>query len=50
MKCFTTLKLNTLIFLVKKCEKLWNAKSSHIFFDKNIGVFQMLIFEILTKR
>ena len=48
VKCFTTLKPNTLIFFV---EKLRDCKSfSHFFSTKNIGVFQVLTFEILTKR
>ena len=45
VKCFTTLLLSTLIFFVEKMRK-----ASHIFSAKNIGIFQILMFEILTKR
>ena len=45
VKCFTTLKPNTLIFLV---ERKRNCKSfSHFFSTKNIGIFKILAFEIL---
>ena len=51
------MRSNTLIFLVEKMreafavEKLLYCKSfSHFFFNKNIGIFQMLTFEIITKR
>ena len=49
VKCFTTLKPNTLIFLVekkKKKEKLLHFKS---FLTKNIGIFKILAFEILIQ-
>ena len=36
-------------FLLKKCEKLCTAKASHIFSTKNIGIFEILMFAILTK-
>ena len=36
---------NTLKYFVEKMRK-----ASHIFSAKNIGIFQILIFEILTKR
>ena len=39
VKCFRTLLPNTLIFFVEK-----------IFATKNIGKFQKLMFEILSKR
>ena len=45
VKCFTALLPNTPIFFVEKC-----AKASHIFSTKNIGVFEILTFEILTTR
>ena len=46
-----TLLTNTLIFLVEKNERSFcTAKASHIFSTKNIGVFEILPFEILTKR
>ena len=47
IKCFTTLLPNTLIFFV---EKMREAFASHIFSTKNIGIFQILTFEILTKH
>ena len=51
VKCFTTLLLNTLIFLVEKIKAAFAiAKASHIFSTKNIGKFQILTFEILTYR
>ena len=39
-------------FWLKKWEKLLHctAKASHIFSTKNIGIFEMLTFEILTPR
>ena len=42
-----TLLPNTLIFFI---EKMREAKASHIFSTKNIGIFQILTFEILMKR
>ena len=50
VKCFMTLLPNTLIFLLKKCEKLLHCKSFSHFPTKNIGKFKILTFEILTKR
>ena len=51
VKCLTTSQPNTLIFFVEKNERSFcTAKASNIFSAKNIGVFQMLTFEILTKR
>ena len=50
VKCFTTLLLNILIFLLKNERSFCTAKASHIFSTKNIGTFQILAFEILTKR
>ena len=50
VKCFMTLIPNILIFLLKKCEKLLQCKSFLHFFNKNIGVIQLLRFEILMKR
>ena len=51
VKCFTTLSPNTLKFFVEKNEKSFCiAKASHIFSTKNIGIFEILTFEILTIR
>ena len=51
VKCYVTLKTNTLIFYVEKKERSFCiAKASHIFSTKNIGTFHILTFEILTKR
>ena len=50
-KCFTTLLPNTMIYFVEKIERSFcSAKASHIFSTINIGLFQILTFEILTKR
>ena len=38
------------IFLLKSERSFCNAKASHIFSTKNIGVFETLKFEILMKR
>ena len=46
VKCFTTLLPNVLIYFLEKL----SAKASHIFSTKNIGLSQILMFEILTKR
>ena len=37
------------IFVEKNERSFRTAKASHIFSSKNIGVFQILTFEILTK-
>ena len=51
VKCFTTLLPNTLIFFDEKNERSFcTAKATHIFSTKNNGIFQILMFEILTKR
>ena len=51
VKYFMTLLPNTLIFFIENNERCFcNAKASHIFSIKNIDLFQILIFEILTKR
>ena len=52
VKCFTTLLPNALNFFVEKKNKrsFCIAKSSDFFFNKSIGIFEMLMFEILTKR
>ena len=47
VKCFTSLKPNTLIFFVQKMREA--AKASNIFSTKNIGVFEIYKFKILTK-
>ena len=49
VKCFMTLQPNSLIFFVAKMREA-SAKASHIFSTKNIGVFQILTFGIVTKR
>ena len=42
---------NTLKFFVeKRREKLLHCKSFSDFFDKNIGIFEIVTLEILTKR
>ena len=49
VKCFTTFQPNTLKFFVKKMREAC-AKASHIFSTKNIGIFEILMFEILTRN
>ena len=50
VKCFATLEPNTLKFFVEKNERSFcTAKASHIFSTKNIGIFEILMFEILSK-
>ena len=49
LKCSNLLP-NILIFFVDKNVRTFcNAKASHMFFSKNIGIIQLLTFEILTK-
>ena len=62
IKCLTILWPNTLIFLLKNERSFCNAKVSHIFFNnnknkkkhkkkkQNTGLFEILMFEILTNR
>ena len=50
VKCFTTLKPTTLIFFSKDERSFCTAKASHIFSTKNIGIFEKLLSENLTKR
>ena len=51
VKCFATSLPNTLIFLVGKMRKAFALqKLSHFFSTKNIGIFEILMFEILTSR
>ena len=46
-----TLLPNTLIFFVEKMREAFaNAKASHIFSAKNIGIFEIVRFEILMSR
>ena len=45
VKCYLTIKQNTQIFFVEK-----NERSFPHFFNKNIGIYDILKFEILTKR
>ena len=49
VKCFTTLYPNTLKFFVEKTREAFALKAFHIFSTKNIGIFEILMFEILTK-
>ena len=50
VKCFTTLLPNTLIFFVEKMREAFAVQNLLTFFSiKNIGLFQVLMFEILTK-
>ena len=48
LKCLTTLLPNTLKFFVEKMRDSF-ALASHIFSAKNIGIFEILTFEILTE-
>ena len=56
VKCFTTLLPNTLIFFVEKMreafalQKLLKCKSFLHFSTKNIGIFEILTFEILKSH
>ena len=51
VKYFATSLPNTLIFLVGKIRKaLALQKPPHFFSTKNIGIFEILTFEILTSR
>ena len=51
MKCFKTFFLNTLIFFVEKMTEDFALQKLLTFFSaKNIGVFEILKFEILTKH
>ena len=51
VKCFTTLQPNTLKFFVQNNERSFcSAKAPHVFSAKNIGIFEILTFEILKKR
>ena len=51
VKYFTTLLLNTLIFFVEKMREAFALqKLFTFFFIKNIGIFEILTFEILTSR
>ena len=51
VKCFTTLFPNTLIFFVEKMREAFALQKLLTFFQqKKIGIFQILAFEILTKR
>ena len=51
VKCFTDfITKYTDIFWWKNERSFRTAKASHIFSTKNIGMFEILKFEILTKR
>ena len=51
VKCFTTLYLNTLIYFVEKMREAFALQKLLTFFStKKNGDFQILGFEILTKR
>ena len=47
-KCFITKYTN--IFFQKSERSFCDAKASHNFSTKNVGAFEILMFEILTKR
>ena len=50
-KCFTILQPNTLTFFVEKMRKAFAMQKLLTFFrQKNNGIFQILTFEMLTKR
>ena len=50
-KCFMTLPPNTQIFFVEKMRAAFALQKLLTFFQQNnIGVFEILRFEILTKR
>ena len=49
VKCFTTLLPNTMIFFVEKMKEAFALQKLLTFFStKNIGLFEILTFEILT--
>ena len=49
VKCFTTSVPNTLIFFVEKMREAFALQKLLTFFStKNIGIFEMLTFEILA--
>ena len=51
VKCFWTGKENTLIFFVEKMREAFAMQKLLIFFStKNIGIYDILTFEILTKH
>ena len=50
VECFMTLSPNILIFFVEKMREAFALQKLLTFFNKNIGLFQILTFEILTKR
>ena len=52
VKCFTTSLPNTLIFFVEKMRGTFALQKLLVFFfsTKNIGIFEILTFEILTSR
>ena len=50
VKCFTTLKPNTLIFFVEKMREAFALQSFSHFSTKNIEFCQISTFEILTKH
>ena len=51
VKCFATLLPNTLNFFVEKIRKAFALQKLLTFFQQNnIGIFEILMFEILTKR
>ena len=51
VKCFMTLLSNTPKFFVEKMREAFALQKLLTFFQqKNIGIFEILMFEILTKR
>ena len=50
VKCFTTLYPKTLKFFVEKMREAFAVQKLLSFSTKNIGIFEILVFEILTPR
>ena len=51
VKCFTTLLPNTLTFFVERMREAFALQKLLTFFStKNIDIFEILMFKILTKR
>ena len=49
LKCYKTVLPNTLIFFVETMREAFALQKLLTFINKNTGVFQKLMFEILTK-
>ena len=50
VKCFTSLYPNTLKCFIENLRKAFAVQKLFTFFNKNIGIFEILTVEILTKR